>query len=95
MTTDDRAYCWGRNPYGGLGDGTTEEHHTPTPVAGGLSFRRVSVGDGYTCGVTTGNRAYCWGANTFGQLGDGTATHRSSPVAAAAARRFRQVSPGS
>jgi alpha-tubulin suppressor-like RCC1 family protein len=32
ITTRSRAYCWGFNVYGGLGDGTTEERDTPVPV---------------------------------------------------------------
>ena len=70
VATDGRAYCWGRNPFGGLGDGTLEDRLRPTPVAGGLSFRQVSVGDGYSCGVTTDDQAYCWGWNFDGILGN-------------------------
>jgi alpha-tubulin suppressor-like RCC1 family protein len=34
ITTDDRAYCWGDNFAGQLGDGTNTDHLLPTPVAG-------------------------------------------------------------
>src|SRR5687768_4472971 len=33
VTTDDRAYCWGINDNGQLGDGTTTQRLTPVPVA--------------------------------------------------------------
>jgi len=34
VTTDDRAYCWGHNYLGQLGDGTNDPHLLPVPVAG-------------------------------------------------------------
>jgi alpha-tubulin suppressor-like RCC1 family protein len=93
VTTADRAYCWGNNDLGFLGDGTTTPHLTPVSVVGGLSFRQVSAG-GHTCAVTTGYRAYCWGSNYSGQLGDGTTTNRLRPVAVAGGHQFRQVAAG-
>ena len=95
VTANHRAYCWGTNGSGALGDGTTDERLSPVAVVGGLSFRQVSAGVSFTCGVTTDDRAYCWGSNFQGQLGDGTTSHRQVPVAVAGARRFRQVQVGS
>jgi alpha-tubulin suppressor-like RCC1 family protein len=95
VTTDNRAYCWGLNNYGQLGDGTNTRRLKPVPVAGAFRFRQVSAGDSYTCGVTTDYRAYCWGANEGrGTLGDGTETNRLTPVPVAGGRRFRLVDAG-
>ncbi len=94
VTTDDRAYCWGDNATGQLGNGGVLDRGSPVPVAGGLRFILVSAGGSYTCGLTTGERAYCWGENTAGQLGDGTTTSTRIPVAVAGGRRFRQVRAG-
>jgi len=95
VTRNRRAYCWGLDIEGGLGDGTEEEPRTsPEPVAGGLSFREVSAGDQYTCGVTTADVAYCWGSNSNGQVGDGTRTTRFIPTAVAGGLSFRQVAAG-
>lgn len=74
VTTNNVAYCWGRNDVGQLGDGTTANRLLPVPVAGGLRFHQVSAADFHTCGVTTGSQAHCWGRNFGGQLGDGTTT---------------------
>jgi hypothetical protein len=93
VTTDNLAYCWGRN-FGSLGDGTTTDRLTPVAVAGGLRFRQVTAGRGHNCGVTTDDLAYCWGLNDSGQLGDGTTTTRLTPVAVAGGRRFLRVSAG-
>ena len=94
ITTDNRAYCWGDNFNGGLGDGTTQYRTTPVAVSGGLRFLQVSGGLNYTCGVTTDFKAYCWGQNTYGKLGDGSATRRLAPAAVFGTRRFRQVDAG-
>jgi alpha-tubulin suppressor-like RCC1 family protein len=91
VTTDNRAYCWGHNTQGELGDGTTTGRLTPVAVAGGLRFRQISAGYFTTCGVTTDYRAYCWGANDLGEVGDGTTTPRLTPVPVAGGRQFRQV----
>jgi alpha-tubulin suppressor-like RCC1 family protein len=65
-----RAYCWGWNDYGQVGDGTTTTRLVPVPMAGSRSFRQVSTGLTHTCGVTTSNVAFCWGSSRFGQIGD-------------------------
>jgi alpha-tubulin suppressor-like RCC1 family protein len=92
VTADHRAFCWGQNDVGQLGDGTTRNDSTPVAVAGGLRFLQVSAGVSYSCGVTTDNRAYCWGGNTFGRLGNGTTTSSLRPVAVSGGYRFRLVS---
>jgi alpha-tubulin suppressor-like RCC1 family protein len=58
---DRRAFCWGDNQFGQLGDGTTTERHAPVQVTGGLRFREVTLGRFHTCAVTTSDVAYCWG----------------------------------
>jgi alpha-tubulin suppressor-like RCC1 family protein len=74
VATDGRAYCWGNNQYGQLGDGTTTQRLTPVVVHGGIAFLRLSGGEAFSCGVTGAGKAYCWGGNWVGQIGDGTST---------------------
>jgi alpha-tubulin suppressor-like RCC1 family protein len=81
VTTDNRAYCWGSDSAGQLGDGLTTNRGRPTLVSGGLRFLEVYAGRAHSCGITTTNRAYCWGGNASGQLGDGTTSDRHQPVA--------------
>jgi alpha-tubulin suppressor-like RCC1 family protein len=93
---DGRAYCWGNNSSGQLGDGTTDQHLNPSPVASGRKFRQVSTGEDHTCGVTTDDQAFCWGSNDVGQIGDGsTARRRARPRLVAGGHAFRQLSAGS
>jgi alpha-tubulin suppressor-like RCC1 family protein len=98
VTLDNRAFCWGLNKKGQLGNGTLLNRRRPVAVAGGLSFRQVSAGGDYTsahtCGVTTADQAYCWGSNADGQLGNGTFKVSRAPVAVAGGLRFRRVSVG-
>lgn len=92
LTAAGAAYCWGANEYGELGTDTTIPScgtwnnlplwcsNVPVPVAGGIVFTSLALGQEFACGVDTSGIAYCWGRNDFGQLGDGTTTDRSTPV---------------
>lgn len=79
LTAEGKAFCWGGNEWGQLGDGTTTDRSSPVAVAGGLAFKTLEAGGTHTCGVTTEAASYCWGANHRGQLGDGTTTDRPVP----------------
>jgi alpha-tubulin suppressor-like RCC1 family protein len=92
--TEYRAYCWGSNYAGGLGDGTTTTRLTPTAVAGDRRFDNVSAGVGHTCGVTRGHRGLCWGTNPTGQLGNGATFRRATPTPLAVDLQLGPVSAG-
>ena len=95
LTTAGAAYCWGANDYGQLGDGTTADRSTPTPVAGGLIFREIYAGALKTCALTVMGSAYCWGLNGDGGLGDGTQEiFRAEPVAVVGGLTFQQLATG-
>jgi alpha-tubulin suppressor-like RCC1 family protein len=90
LVSDGRAYCWGNNLGGQLGDGTNTDRLTPVAVAGGRRFLQISAGADHTCGITTNERAFCWGT---GPLGSNIASS-TTPVAVAGNRRFRNVNAG-
>jgi len=69
LSTAGRAYCWGSNTWGTLGDGSITSANRPVPVAGGLRFTAIEAGAGHTCAVTDSGLVFCWGLNDEGQAG--------------------------
>lgn len=69
LTGGGKAYCWGGNSVGQLGDGSTTRRLAPVGVAGGLVFANLTAGSERSCGVTSGGAAYCWGSNDYSELG--------------------------
>jgi alpha-tubulin suppressor-like RCC1 family protein len=77
------SFCWGRNFFGQIGDGTTTDRLEPAVVrdiAGTSLAERVAVGERHSCAVRDNGTVACWGDNSLGQLGDGTTTSRLIPV---------------
>jgi alpha-tubulin suppressor-like RCC1 family protein len=70
---DGELLCWGRgkNLQLGVAPPPGDQLRTPTPVAGGASYRHVGAGQEYTCAVRTDGRLACWGTNFEGRLGNG------------------------
>lgn len=79
----DKAYCWGENGSGQLGNGTTTDQRTPVAVtsSGVMNGQvdEVTAGAAHSC-ATSGSVAYCWGGNADGRLGTGTTTDSTVPV---------------
>jgi alpha-tubulin suppressor-like RCC1 family protein len=93
---DGRAYCWGGNSFGQLGDGTTLPRSTPTPVAGNHRFSLLATGERHTCGLTTADEVFCWGSNQWGQIGiEGPRFERHlEPVRVPGTRRYTSLTAG-
>lgn len=72
--TDGRAYCWGANNWGQVGDGTTMERLTPVELVDLGTVKQIAAGYGHTCAVKTDGTVWCWGMNNWGELGDGTSS---------------------
>ena len=94
LAASGTAYCWGRNQYGQLGDGTTTNRVVPTPVAGGIIFTQISAGGTHVCGLTPSRFTYCWGVNDHGQLGTGDVTTHPTPTLVSGGHLFAQISAG-
>ena len=73
--------CWGANWGGQIGDGTTENPHTPTPVVSLMSgVSAIAAGENHTCALKSTGAVVCWGDNDTGRLGDGTQGNRRVPT---------------
>ncbi|WP_205789162.1 RCC1 domain-containing protein, partial [Microbacterium sp. CPCC 204701] len=92
---DGKAYAWGRNNSGQLGDGVTQVSGStagrsllPVAVAQGeipAGVRLTSLsGDGANGTTVTAKaddgKLYGWGLNSHGQIGDGSKINRNTPV---------------
>jgi serine/threonine protein kinase/alpha-tubulin suppressor-like RCC1 family protein len=91
---DGRAYCWGGNERGQLGNAVNSRVSAPAPVGGDLRFTSVASGLSHTCAIARDRAAWCWGDNSHGQLGDRSDTSRFAPVRVADGHNFRMVVAG-
>ena len=93
-----KAWCWGSDEYGELGDagGASAGSNTPVPVRGEHVFSAISAGGRRTCALDNAGKAWCWGGNgESGQLGTGsTAASVDSPVAVVGGRIFASLDAG-
>jgi hypothetical protein len=82
LTTAGAVWCWGRNNYGQLGDGTNANRAAPVSVSGlTAGVLEIAAGGGHTC-ARLATHVACWGRNLSGQIGDHTAgTDRWAPRA--------------
>jgi alpha-tubulin suppressor-like RCC1 family protein len=96
-----KLFCWGDGSQGQLGDAYTRNcigggdcTTTPVSIAPELTFRSVSIGDQFICGVTTSSVGYCWGLPFHGALGDSTGIQRRVPTRVAGNHLFTKISAG-
>jgi hypothetical protein len=61
-----KAYCWGLNLWGELGDGTTTNRSLPVPALPAQTFTSISAGAYSACGVAADALTYCWGLTGLG-----------------------------
>lgn len=85
LLRNGRVYAWGENRSGQLGDGTTTEKDSPTPVLGLEGVRAIALGGlatvgGHLLALMSDGTVRAIGENRAGQLGDGTTADSSSPV---------------
>lgn len=80
VVSDRSVLCWGENPKGQLGDGTTINRSTPVTVAGLSGVSSIALGYSHACALFPNGSMKCWGDNMAGSIGDNTITTRLSPV---------------
>lgn len=92
VRTDTTTWCWGRNNFGQLGNGSVQPSVVPVEVAGTAGWSSVSTSGSTTCGTKTTGTLWCWGLNNFGQLGIGRGKSRSTPVQVGTSTAWTSVS---
>ncbi len=74
-----QAKCWGLNDKGQLGDGTTTNRDTATPIPSMTDVKQIASGKSHACALKNNGEVYCWGDNSLGQLGIGSTESSSQP----------------
>jgi serine/threonine protein kinase len=80
IATDGKAWCWGKNGDGQLGNNSTRDQAAPVAVARGLTLTQLAAGEKHTCSLATDGKVYCWGDGFADQLGIGVAEQRPEPT---------------
>ncbi|MGC5236843.1 CAP domain-containing protein [Streptomyces albogriseolus] len=75
-----KVWAWGHNQWGQLGDGSSTDQLSPTPVPRLGDVIAVSAGSKHSVAVKEDGSVWAWGSNHCGQLGDGTTVDSHTPV---------------
>lgn len=74
--TNLRAYCWGNNNFGQLGDGSVSQATVHRNMQIGTRpsnvMKHITLGGAHSCLISIDNYAYCWGNNNQGQVANGS-----------------------
>lgn len=99
LDTAGKAYCWGTNDQGQLGNGTNDPSNSPVLVdvsgVNNAAFVWIGAGEKFTCARTMNGELYCWGTNAVGQLGLGAAQPNFDTPTQVPGLLFQEVSIGS
>ena len=75
-----KAWGWGHNGYGQLGDNSAVSISTPVAVYGSKTFCSI-ISTSHSIAIDKNDKAWSWGYNNVGQLGDNTIISKRTPVA--------------
>jgi alpha-tubulin suppressor-like RCC1 family protein len=102
LNPQGRAYCWGNQAYGQLGNGIAQPGTSALPVAvtgplnAALTFTQISAGSTHACGVTAAGGAYCWGKDSTFQLGNGDnlSLNSTTPIPVSGGNIYKAIAAG-
>ncbi len=89
-----RLLAAGRNDFGQLGDGTTQDRAAFVEIPGMSSVVAIRSDGGSTLILRDDGTVWAWGLNNAGQLGDGTTTNRLTPGRVGGLRRIVTIAMG-
>ena len=80
---DNKAYLYGLNTFGQLGNGSNRfksKKLSIIPLLSPIKFKQISLGGGHVLGISNEGKLFSWGLNIFGQLGLGHNNNVSQPT---------------
>jgi alpha-tubulin suppressor-like RCC1 family protein len=89
--SDGTVKCWGDGPQ--TGTDSTSDFHTPTEVAGALTFSSLFSGQTHYCALTSAGDAWCWGFNAMVDT-SGATTDADVPTEMPTDLTFKEIAPG-
>ena len=96
LDKNGRAWGWGFNNVGQLGNNAIISQLTPVSVVGTTkTFCQIAGGISHTLALDLYGRAWAWGGNSAGQLGDNSLLSRITPVSTVGTTKtFCQIAGG-
>jgi alpha-tubulin suppressor-like RCC1 family protein len=92
VRADGYGFCWGRNTYGQIGNGTMTNSPTAREVSVVVhDLRVVDCGYESCCALRGTDHIACWGNGVDGAIGDGTTMDRSVPVETSGLHSYSSV----
>lgn len=92
LDEDGRAWSWGQNSAGQLGNGAYTDVYKPEEVIGDYNFTQVDAGGYHVLALDKENRLWAWGQNADGQLGVGNEIPNSpKPILVSETMRFKSI----
>jgi prepilin-type N-terminal cleavage/methylation domain-containing protein len=92
IASDNKAYCWGYNANGQLGNNSTTDSSVPVAVStagvlSGKTLKQIEMvsGGSAVCALDIDGAVYCWGSGGLGMLGNNSTSNSSVPVAVSTA----------
>jgi cysteine-rich repeat protein len=79
LRDDGSVWCWGKNTYGQVGDGTRDNRAQPVRVSGLTDVEEISAAYRNTCARRVNGEVWCWGYGGYGSLGNSSHSTRETP----------------
>ena len=95
LKKDGMIWAWGRNEYGQLGDGTTENRSIPVKVKFISDVIDISAGASHSLALKKDGTVWAWGNNSFGMLGNGTISENRGIVQVSELENVISIETGS
>jgi alpha-tubulin suppressor-like RCC1 family protein len=80
LVSDGGVWCWGRNSFGELGNGSTEASLSPVRVRGLDAATQIALGLEYGCALRDTGDISCWGNTSALAPGAGAGVPWPAPV---------------